>query len=124
VGVLALEMFLVGGTLMANEIAPRVHNSGHWSIEGAQTSQFENHVRAVLGYPLGSTECRGVSAMWNVLGSLPDCSAVLGHENAHLHLYGKEPRTGRKIGHITVCACDWQSVDRQLGAIRALAPQT
>jgi 5-(carboxyamino)imidazole ribonucleotide synthase len=102
VGVLAIELFEVDGGLMANEMAPRVHNSGHWTIEGAETSQFENHLRAVAGLPLGSTAPRGHSAMVNNLGMLPDAAAVLAVEGAHLHLYGKAPRAGRKLGHITV----------------------
>jgi 5-(carboxyamino)imidazole ribonucleotide synthase len=102
VGVLAIELFQVDDRLLANEMAPRVHNSGHWTIEGAETSQFENHVRAVLGLPLGSTAARGHSAMLNLIGTIPDAAAVLGHPNAHLHLYGKEPRSGRKVGHVTV----------------------
>ncbi len=102
VGVLALELFDTGGELVANELAPRVHNTGHWTIEGAATSQFENHLRAVLGLPLGSTEARGPSLMLNVLGNPPDTSAVLALPGAHLHLYGKEPRPGRKLGHMTL----------------------
>jgi len=124
VGVLTLELFLRGDALLANEIAPRVHNSGHWTIEGAETSQFENHLRAVLGFPLGSTDCRGVSAMWNILGAPPNYEAILAVPRQHLHLYGKEPRSGRKIGHVTVCASDWEAVHQQLEPIRALAPQT
>ena len=102
VGVLAIELFAVGGELLANEMAPRVHNSGHWTIEGAETSQFENHLRAVLGLPLGSTATRGYSAMLNIIGDLPDIEKVLRLPNIHLHLYGKEPRPGRKIGHVTL----------------------
>jgi 5-(carboxyamino)imidazole ribonucleotide synthase len=102
VGVLAIELFEVDGGLMANEMAPRVHNSGHWTIEGAETSQFENHLRAVVGLPLGPTVCIGHSAMVNVIGTLPDPAAVLAVEGAHLHQYGKEPRAGRKLGHVTV----------------------
>ncbi|WP_457668651.1 5-(carboxyamino)imidazole ribonucleotide synthase [Thiolapillus sp.] len=102
VGVLAIEFFQVGEHLLANEMAPRVHNSGHWTIEGAQTSQFENHLRAILDLPLGSTKPMGHAAMVNLIGDLPDTKALLGLENVHLHLYGKAPRPGRKIGHITV----------------------
>ncbi len=102
VGVLAIEFFQVGAHLLANEMAPRVHNSGHWTIEGAQTSQFENHLRAILGLPLGSTAPQGHAAMVNLIGELPDEKAVLAVENAHLHLYGKAPRAGRKIGHVTL----------------------
>ena len=104
VGVLAVELFDVGGELLANEIAPRVHNSGHWTIEGAVTSQFENHVRAVLGWPLGSTAARGPSAMVNCIGVMPTRDAVLAIPGAHLHDYGKSPRPGRKLGHVTVIA--------------------
>jgi 5-(carboxyamino)imidazole ribonucleotide synthase len=102
VGVLAIEFFQVGEQLIVNEMAPRVHNSGHWTIEGARTSQFENHLRAVLGWPLGATEALGPCAMVNLIGSLPDPAAVLTVPDAHLHLYGKKPRPGRKVGHITV----------------------
>jgi 5-(carboxyamino)imidazole ribonucleotide synthase len=101
VGVLALELFDVGGRLLANEFAPRVHNTGHWTIEGAATSQFENHLRAVLGLPLGSTESRR-SVMVNLIGSVPVSEDVLRVRGAHLHLYGKEPRPGRKLGHVTL----------------------
>ncbi len=103
VGVLALELFEVDGKLLANEMAPRVHNTGHWSIEGAQASQFENHVRAVAGLPLGATEAVCRSAMVNFIGAMPDASEVLCIEGAHLHDYGKAPRVGRKLGHATVC---------------------
>ncbi|BAO44562.1 5-(carboxyamino)imidazole ribonucleotide synthase [Thiolapillus brandeum] len=102
VGVLAIEFFQVGEHLLANEMAPRVHNSGHWTIEGAHTSQFENHLRAVLDLPLGSTQPLGHAAMVNLIGDLPDTKALLGLENVHLHLYGKAPRPDRKIGHVTV----------------------
>ncbi|MDW8107321.1 MAG: 5-(carboxyamino)imidazole ribonucleotide synthase [Armatimonadota bacterium] len=104
VGVVALEMFQVGEQLLANEVAPRVHNSGHWTIEGAETSQFENHLRAIAGLPLGSVALRGYCAMVNLIGTLPPIEAVLRIPNAHLHLYGKAPRPGRKIGHITLRA--------------------
>lgn len=104
VGVLALELFEKAGQLHANEMAPRVHNSGHFSIEGARTSQFENHLRAVLGLPLGSTEIPEPTAMLNLVGALPDAASVLEVPGAHLHLYGKAPRPGRKVGHITVTA--------------------
>jgi 5-(carboxyamino)imidazole ribonucleotide synthase len=103
VGVLALELFEKSGELIANEIAPRVHNSGHWTLEGAETSQFENHLRAILGLPLGATATRGYAAMLNLVGSIPDPKAVLAVPGAHLHLYGKEPRPGRKVGHVTLC---------------------
>ena len=102
VGVVAVELFAVDGGLVANEVAPRVHNSGHWTIEGAATSQFEQHLRAITGLPLGSTAARGAMAMVNLIGSLPDVRAVLAVPGAHLHLYGKAPRPARKLGHVTV----------------------
>jgi 5-(carboxyamino)imidazole ribonucleotide synthase len=103
-GVLAIEFFECNGRLLANEMAPRVHNSGHWTIEGAITSQFENHLRAVLGLPLGSTGPTGHSAMLNLIGNVPDSAEVLAVPDAHLHLYGKSPRPGRKLGHLTLRA--------------------
>ncbi|MGZ6544814.1 MAG: 5-(carboxyamino)imidazole ribonucleotide synthase [Actinomycetota bacterium] len=106
VGVLAIELFQVGEELRGNELAPRVHNSGHWTIEGADTSQFENHLRAVTGLPLGSTAARGVSVMLNLIGEVPDPSAVAAIRGAHLHLYAKEPRPRRKLGHVTVTGED------------------
>jgi 5-(carboxyamino)imidazole ribonucleotide synthase len=105
-GVLAVELFEVGGELLVNELAPRVHNSGHWTIEGAVTSQFENHLRAILGWSLGSTAPVGVSAMVNCIGALPDPRVVLAISGAHFHVYGKAPRPGRKVGHITITAAD------------------
>lgn len=102
VGVLALELFDVGGRLLANEFAPRVHNSGHSTIEGARTSQFENHVRAVLGLPLGSAAPLEHSVMLNLIGEVPSAHALLSIEDCHLHDYGKKPRAARKVGHVTV----------------------
>ncbi len=104
VGVLAIELFEVGGSLLGNEMAPRVHNSGHWTIEGAETSQFENHLRAVCGFRLGPVGLVGVSAMVNLIGEMPDLAAVMAVQGAHVHVYGKEPRPGRKLGHVTVTA--------------------
>ncbi|MCC5064380.1 5-(carboxyamino)imidazole ribonucleotide synthase [Xanthomonas campestris] len=104
VGVFALELFVRDGTLLANEMAPRVHNSGHWTIEGAETSQFENHVRAVLGLPLGSTAMRGHACMLNWLGAMPDAAAFLAVPGGHWHDYGKQARDGRKVGHAMVRA--------------------
>ncbi|MCE4371949.1 5-(carboxyamino)imidazole ribonucleotide synthase [Xanthomonas hortorum] len=104
VGVFALELFVRDGELLANEMAPRVHNSGHWTIEGAETSQFENHVRAVLGLPLGSTAMRGRACMLNWLGTMPDAAAFLAVPGGHWHDYGKEARVGRKVGHATLRA--------------------
>ena len=102
VGVLAIELFECNGRLLANEMAPRVHNSGHWTIEGAVTSQFENHLRAVSGLPPGDTGTLGFSAMLNLIGELPDSNELLSVPGAHLHLYGKSLRSGRKVGHVTV----------------------
>ncbi|WOB49797.1 5-(carboxyamino)imidazole ribonucleotide synthase [Xanthomonas hydrangeae] len=104
VGVFALELFVRDGALLANEMAPRVHNSGHWTIEGAETSQFENHVRAVLGLPLGSTAMRGHACMLNWLGTMPDAAAFLAVPGGHWHDYGKQSRAGRKVGHATLRA--------------------
>ncbi|HEY1190404.1 MAG TPA: 5-(carboxyamino)imidazole ribonucleotide synthase [Gemmata sp.] len=104
VGVLTIEWFQDGPRLLANEMAPRVHNSGHWTIEGALTSQFENHVRAVCGLPLGKTDAVGCSVMYNFIGSVPPTAPVLANPDAHLHLYGKGPRPGRKVGHVTLRA--------------------
>jgi 5-(carboxyamino)imidazole ribonucleotide synthase len=102
VGVLAIELFEVSGKLLVNEMAPRVHNSGHWTIEGAKTSQFENHLRAVTGMPLGSTEVVGESVMVNIIGKLPDEHALSEIPGVHVHLYGKTERAGRKLGHVTL----------------------
>ncbi|MFP3947481.1 MAG: 5-(carboxyamino)imidazole ribonucleotide synthase [Gemmatimonadota bacterium] len=102
VGVVALELFEVDGRLLANEMAPRVHNSGHWSLDGAVHSQFENHLRAVCGFPLGDTSPRGHSTMVNLLGRVPDTADLLEIPGAHLHLYDKDPRPLRKLGHVTV----------------------
>jgi 5-(carboxyamino)imidazole ribonucleotide synthase len=102
VGVLTIEFFVRKGRLVANEMAPRVHNSGHWTIEGAVTSQFENHLRAILGLPLGDTRAVGHCAMINLIGTMPGRSQLLGHEGVHLHDYGKTPRAGRKLGHLTM----------------------
>jgi 5-(carboxyamino)imidazole ribonucleotide synthase len=106
VGVLAIELFQVGDRLLGNEMAPRVHNSGHWTIEGAETGQFENHLRAITGLPLGPTAPRGVSIMLNLIGRVPDVGALAAVPGAHVHLYGKAPRPGRKLGHVTVRADD------------------
>ena len=102
VGVFALELFCRDGQLLANELAPRVHNSGHWTIEGAETSQFENHLRAVLGLPLGDTRMLGHVCMLNWIGELPDAKPVLAEAGGHWHDYGKSPRAGRKVGHATL----------------------
>ena len=110
VGVLAVELFEVGGRLLASELAPRVHNTGHWTIEGAATSQFENHLRAILGLPLGSTDLREPCAMVNLIGRLPPLDRLLSLPGAHVHLYGKQPRPGRKLGHVTLVGADAQAL--------------
>jgi len=102
VGVLALELFVKGDRIFANEFAPRVHNSGHWTIEGAKTSQFENHLRAILDMPLGDTGMRGFAGMLNLIGSMPDDPTAMDAKPCHLHDYGKAARPGRKLGHATV----------------------
>lgn len=114
VGVLAIECFEVDGHLMVNEFAPRVHNSGHWTIEGAVTSQFENHVRAIAGLPLGATESLGHCGLVNLLGEIPALSQVLAFPWAHLHIYGKASRPGRKVGHVTVLASDLHMLSERM----------
>ena len=114
VGVFALELFVKDGELLGNEMAPRVHNSGHWTIEGAVTSQFENHARAVLGMPLGDTSAWFPSCMLNWIGVLPERDKLLSIPGAHWHDYGKSPRAGRKVGHATVCAPDSASLAQRL----------
>ena len=114
VGVLAIEFFDVDGHLIANEMAPRVHNSGHWTIEGAVTSQFENHVRAVAGLPLGDTGANGYSCMLNWIGELPDRNRALTVPGLHWHDYGKSARAGRKVGHATITAPDQATLLRRL----------
>ncbi|MEO7909689.1 MAG: 5-(carboxyamino)imidazole ribonucleotide synthase [Roseiflexaceae bacterium] len=143
VGVLAIELFQVASDelqatsdehpshsslvtyyspLVVNEMAPRVHNSGHWTIEGAEISQFEQHLRAVLGLPLGATTARGYSAMVNLIGALPDPAAVLAIPGAHLHLYGKRPRAGRKVGHITLRAETEDLLRARLEQLQQIVP--
>lgn len=129
VGVLAVEFFVSGGRVIASEIAPRVHNSGHWTIEGSVTSQFENHLRAVCDLPLGETAMRSpscVAAMHNLVGGWPDPrdhGGVLGIPGCHLHLYGKSPRPGRKVGHATIVGTAAE-VGRHLPRLEALAEAT
>ncbi|MBS0350207.1 MAG: 5-(carboxyamino)imidazole ribonucleotide synthase [Proteobacteria bacterium] len=107
IGVLTIEFFYDGQQLIANEMAPRVHNSGHWTIEGAQTSQFENHIRAVIQWPLGSTKTIGNSFMLNCIGQLPSSvENLLSVSGVHYHNYGKAPRASRKLGHITLNETD------------------
>ena len=119
VGTFALELFEHEGRLLGNEMAPRVHNSGHWTIEGAACSQFENHLRAVLGLPLGDTSARGCSVMLNWIGELPDPGPVLREADAHWHDYGKAARPGRKVGHATLCARDAATLHDRLARLGA-----
>ena len=119
-GVLTVEFFLTEHGLLANEMAPRVHNSGHWTIEGAETSQFENHLRAVLGWPLGSTRARGHAAMLNLLGKLPRVESMLAIPGAHFHDYGKSPRPARKVGHCTLVDDDRERLLERLRAVERL----
>ncbi|GAA0721959.1 5-(carboxyamino)imidazole ribonucleotide synthase [Dokdonella soli] len=117
VGTFALELFVRDGKLLGNEMAPRVHNSGHWTIEGAPASQFENHVRAVLGLPLGDTTALGVNVMLNWVGELPAATPILAEPRAHWHDYGKSPRAGRKVGHATICAANTAEMHERLARI-------
>ncbi len=112
VGVLGVEFFEAEGRLVANETAARVHNSGHWTIEGSVTSQFENHIRALAGLPLGRTDARGYAAMVNFIGRLPDAAEVLAVPGAHFHDYEKTPRPGRKVGHATLVSRSARERDR------------
>jgi len=122
VGVLALELFVTGDELLANEFAPRVHNSGHWSIEGSETSQFENHLRAILDLPLGSTASTGHAGMVNLIGEISDATRSLGI--GELHDYGKAPRAGRKLGHVTVVADTAEQRDALVGLIDSSVTQS
>ncbi|MBD1550255.1 5-(carboxyamino)imidazole ribonucleotide synthase [Pseudomonas typographi] len=120
VGVLAFEFFEVDGGLKANEIAPRVHNSGHWTIEGAECSQFENHLRAVAGLPLGSTAKVGESAMVNFIGEVPPVAQVAAVADCHLHHYGKAFKAGRKVGHATLRCSDSDTLKKRIVQVQAL----
>jgi 5-(carboxyamino)imidazole ribonucleotide synthase len=120
VGVLAMELFHLGDGLLGNEMAPRVHNSGHWTIEGARTSQFENHLRAVCGLPLGDTAVDRPAAMVNLIGTVPATAEVLALPEVHLHDYGKSPRPGRKLGHLTVLADDPDALRARVLQVSAL----
>ncbi|WP_147653726.1 5-(carboxyamino)imidazole ribonucleotide synthase [Vulcaniibacterium gelatinicum] len=119
VGVFALELFCKDGELLANELAPRVHNSGHWTIEGSETSQFQNHLRAVLGLPLGDTRMVGLACMLNWIGALPEAAPVLREPGGHWHDYGKSPRAGRKVGHATLRADSAQELAAVLQRVGA-----
>ncbi|MGS0942793.1 5-(carboxyamino)imidazole ribonucleotide synthase [Pseudomonas luteola] len=120
VGVLAFEFFEVDGGLKANEIAPRVHNSGHWTIEGSESSQFENHLRAVAGLPLGSTAKVGESAMLNFIGKVPAVEQVLQIDDCHLHHYGKAFKAGRKVGHATLRCSDAATLRARIADVETL----
>ena len=120
VGVLAFEFFVAGGRLLGNEIAPRVHNSGHWTIDGAQCSQFENHLRAIAGLPLGSTALRGHAAMVNFIGTVPPLEALARIPGLHAHLYGKQAKPARKIGHANLTAESEGELNAALGKLNAL----
>jgi 5-(carboxyamino)imidazole ribonucleotide synthase len=120
-GVLTIEFFVKRGRLIANEMAPRVHNSGHWTIEGAQTSQFENHLRAILGLPLGSTRPLGHAGMINFIGTIPEAAAVLAVPDVHFHSYGKAPRANRKLGHCTFVRGSASARDKTLRQLVKLA---
>lgn len=120
IGACTVEFFVVDGRLMVNEVAPRVHNSGHWTIEGAMTSQFANHVRAVLGLPLGSTKALGVAAMVNIVGSIPDVAELLSLDGVYVHLYGKRPRVGRKLGHVTIAHLSAEETARRLDQVLSI----
>jgi len=121
VGVLALELFVIADKLLANEFAPRVHNSGHWSIEGSDTSQFENHLRAIMDLPLGSTASTGHSGMVNLIGEIP--AATVSLQTGQLHDYGKTPRPGRKLGHVTVVANSAEERDQLVALIEQSVTQ-
>lgn len=123
VGVLALELFQVGDKLLANEMAPRVHNSGHWTIEGAATSQFANHVRAITNQPLGSCDTLGFSSMVNLIGTLPNEDALLAVPGASLHLYGKSPAPRRKLGHVTLVSRSVDERSKSLALLESLLSQ-
>lgn len=120
VGVLAIEWFEFRGALLANEMAPRVHNSGHWTIEGARTSQFENHLRAILDLPLGDCAATGSAVMLNLIGRAPSAADLLSVPGSRVHLYGKSPRPGRKIGHITVCGPTEAAISPAVTQLEAL----
>lgn len=122
VGVLALELFETDNGLVANEMAPRVHNSGHWTMEGAMTSQFENHIRAITGQPLGNTAARGFSCMVNIIGEHGDIKRILELPYAHVHLYDKEERPGRKLGHVNVLADSYQELKWRVENVAQFLP--
>lgn len=124
VGVLAIELFVVGGELVANEMAPRVHNSGHWTMDGSRTSQFEQHLRALKDWPLGATGARGFCGMVNLIGFVPPLAELARIPSAHLHWYGKEPRPGRKVGHINFVERSREDLEGAMKATQGLLRAT
>ncbi len=120
VGVLAVELFDTERGLIANELAPRVHNSGHWTQDGAVTSQFESHLRAILGLPLGSVDAVGFTTMVNLIGALPPRAALAAIPGCHIHFYGKSPRPGRKVGHVNITGPDEASVRERADRVEKL----
>ena len=120
VGVLAVELFESNDRLVANEIAPRVHNSGHWTLDGTQASQFENHIRAVTGLPLAVPRARAPTAMLNIIGEMPDVTAVAALPGVHLHLYDKDPRPGRKLGHVNVVGATRETLVERVDRLERL----
>jgi 5-(carboxyamino)imidazole ribonucleotide synthase len=122
VGVLAVEFFQIGQQLLVNEIAPRVHNSGHWTMQGADTCQFENHLRAVRGLPLGSTKVTSPTAMINIIGCKAFARDMLSIPGCHLHWYGKSPRKKRKMGHFNLCADNYAELGKIMQALAEYVP--
>lgn len=120
VGVLVIELFQIGAQLFANEMAPRVHNSGHWTIEGAHTSQFENHLRAICGLPLGATDIKGYSAMFNLIGQEVPLGKTLAVSGAHYHAYHKAPKPNRKLGHVTLNADTQEKYQARLAQLKKI----
>src|SRR5699024_4546809 len=123
IGCLTLELFVAGDRIVGNEFAPRVHNSAHWTIEGAVCSQFENHVRAVCDLPLGSTALRAPALMSNWIGEIPPAAELLKIPDLHWHDYAKQPRPGRKVGHATLLAETWPALVPVALELRRLLPQ-
>ncbi|SHE20192.1 5-(carboxyamino)imidazole ribonucleotide synthase [methanotrophic endosymbiont of Bathymodiolus puteoserpentis (Logatchev)] len=124
VGTIALELFAVDDQLIVNEFAPRVHNSGHWTIEGSETSQFENHLRAIIDWPLGATNSIGYAAMQNFIGGVPSSNKLLSLSQVHLHLYDKAARKGRKIAHATARTDSLENFTDLIALLTELAKQS
>jgi len=122
--VMTIEFFAMNGELLVNEIAPRVHNSGHWTIEGAETSQFENHLRSICGLPLGSTAAKSLCGMINIISERSNPDDLLAIDGLHYHWYGKQPRLNRKLGHVTICADHTERQSSKLKeALNLISPQ-